>query len=156
MVHARLVRVGCELGGQGGRPQGFLSTAAPSTRLSLDNIKVFHRISGSDQLIRRVALASVFLLADFFMAQRADLARGREIIERWCVLAEQRLDHLTELFESGRWRRYHSEMSFLENIQEAKKAVESWRQLLGREASADNLAIDLSWLDSSKPLPPRR
>jgi uncharacterized repeat protein (TIGR03809 family) len=90
------------------------------------------------------------------MAQRADVARGREIIERWCVLAEQRLDHLTELFESGRWRRYHSEMSFLENIQEAKKAVETWRQLLSREASADNVAIDVSWLDSGKPLPPRR
>jgi len=90
------------------------------------------------------------------MAQRADVARGREIVERWCVLAEQRLDHLTELFESGRWRRYHSEISFLENIQEAKKAVETWRGLLNREASADNLAVDLSWMNSSKPLPPRR
>jgi aryl carrier-like protein len=90
------------------------------------------------------------------MAQRADVARGREIIERWCVLAEQRLDHLTELFESGRWRRYHSEISFLENIQEAKKAVETWRQLLNREASVDNLAVDLSWLNSGRPLPPRR
>ena len=90
------------------------------------------------------------------MAQRTDVARGREIVERWCVLAEQRLDHLTELFESGRWRRYHSEISFLENIQEAKKAVETWRQLLSREASADNLAVDLSWLNSSKPPPPRR
>src|SRR4051794_9956252 len=108
------------------------------------------------RLIRAVALASVFLLADFFMAQRADVARGREIIERWCVLAEQRLDHLTELFESGRWRRYHSEVSFLENIQEAKKAVETWRQLLNREASLDNLAVDISWLNSPKPLPPRR
>jgi len=90
------------------------------------------------------------------MAQRADVARGREIVERWCVLAEQRLEHLTELFESGRWRRYHSEISFLENIQEAKKAVETWRGLLNREASADNLAVDLSWMNSSKPLPPRR
>jgi len=90
------------------------------------------------------------------MAQRADVARGGEIVERWCVLAEQRLEHLTELFESGRWRRYHSEISFLENIQEAKKAVETWRGLLNREASADNLAVDLSWMNSSKPLPPRR
>src|SRR3954467_7706938 len=87
------------------------------------------------RLIRAVALASVFLLADFFMAQRADVARGREIIERWCALAEQRLDHLTELFETGRWRRYHGERSFLENIQEAKTAVETWRVLLRREAS---------------------
>ena len=90
------------------------------------------------------------------MAQRADVARGREIIERWCVLAEQRLEHLTELFETGRWRRYHSEHSFLENIQEAKTAVEAWRKLASREALPDNSAVDISWLNSPRPLPPRR
>jgi uncharacterized repeat protein (TIGR03809 family) len=90
------------------------------------------------------------------MAQRADVARAQEILDRWCALAEQRLEHLTELFETGRWRRYHSELSFLENIQEAKKAVETWRGLATREASLDNAAIDLSWLNGSKPVPPRR
>jgi uncharacterized repeat protein (TIGR03809 family) len=90
------------------------------------------------------------------MAQRVDAARGQEILDRWCALAEQRLEHLTELFETGRWRRYHSELSFLENIQEAKKAVETWRSLATREASLDNSAIDLPWLNSPKPVPPRR
>jgi uncharacterized repeat protein (TIGR03809 family) len=90
------------------------------------------------------------------MAQRVDVARGQEILNRWCALAEQRLDHLTELFETGRWRRYHSESSFLENIQEAKSAVETWRRLATREASLDNSAIDISWLNSPKPVPPRR
>jgi uncharacterized repeat protein (TIGR03809 family) len=90
------------------------------------------------------------------MAQRLDVARGQEILDRWCVLAEQRLDHLTELFETGRWRRYHSEVSFLENIQEAKSAVETWRRLATREAALDNSAIDISWLNSPKPVPPRR
>jgi uncharacterized repeat protein (TIGR03809 family) len=90
------------------------------------------------------------------MAQRLDVARGQEILDRWCTLAEQRLDHLTELFETGRWRRYHSELSFLENIQEAKRAVETWRALATREASPNNSAIDLSWLNSPKPVPPRR
>ena len=75
-----------------------------------------------------------------------DLARGRDIVSRWCHLAEQRLDYLTELFETGRWRRYHGERAFLENIQEAKAAVELWRSLETREASLDNTAIDLSWL----------
>jgi uncharacterized repeat protein (TIGR03809 family) len=89
------------------------------------------------------------------MARRVDVARGQEIINRWCALAEQRLDHLTELFETGRWRRYHSELSFLENIQEAKNAVETWRRLATREASLDNSAVDISWLNSPKPLPPR-
>ena len=91
-------------------------------------------------------LASVFLLTGYLMAQRTDLARGRDLVARWCVLAEQRLDYLTELFETGRWRRYHSEIAFLENIQEAKTAVETWRELMTREASLDNGAIDVSWL----------
>ena len=75
-----------------------------------------------------------------------DLARGRNIVSRWCNLAEQRLDYLTELFETGRWRRFHTEHAFLENIREAKDAVELWRSLESREASLDNSAIDLSWL----------
>jgi uncharacterized repeat protein (TIGR03809 family) len=56
-------------------------------------------------------------------------AGGREIAARWCILAEQRLEHLSEMFETGRWRRYHSELAFLENIQEAKRAVQTWRAL---------------------------
>src|SRR5947209_15688027 len=80
------------------------------------------------------------------MTQRHDVARSREIVARWCDLAEQRLEYLTELFETGRWRRFHSELDFLENIQEAKAAVEIWRDLSSREASLDNSAIDISWL----------
>jgi len=87
------------------------------------------------------------------MANRADVAKGREIVARWCSLAEARLEHLTELFESGRWRRYHSESAFLENIREAKVAVETWRGLLMREASLDNSAIDLSWLGRRSGMP---
>ena len=75
-----------------------------------------------------------------------DVTRGRDVVARWCALAEARLEHLTELFETGRWRRYHSERAFLENIQEAKAAVETWRALATREASFDNSAVDMSWL----------
>jgi uncharacterized repeat protein (TIGR03809 family) len=80
------------------------------------------------------------------MTHRLDVTRGRGIVARWCDLAEQRLEYLTELFETGRWRRFHSELALLENIQEAKTAVETWRDLLRREASYDNTAIDMSWL----------
>lgn len=58
-----------------------------------------------------------------------DVAVSRDIAARWCTLAEQRLQHLSEMFETGRWRRYHSEIAFLENIQEAKRAVQTWRAL---------------------------
>ncbi|WP_407147396.1 TIGR03809 family protein [Bradyrhizobium sp. ORS 86] len=90
------------------------------------------------------------------MTHRTDVARGHEIVARWCNLAEQRLEHLTELFETGRWRRYHTEESFLENIREARAAVDIWRELLSREASLDNSPIDLSWLGRGRSkLPPR-
>jgi uncharacterized repeat protein (TIGR03809 family) len=79
-----------------------------------------------------------------------DGARGRGIAARWCNLAERRLDYLTELFESGRWRRYHTEISFLENIQEAKAAVETWRDLLKQESSPENFAISMALLRASR------
>ena len=87
------------------------------------------------------------------MAHPADVARGRNIVARWCNLAEQRLEYLTELFETGRWRRYHTELEFLENIQEAKTAVETWRDLLSREASLENTAIDMAWLGRRRTAP---
>ena len=80
------------------------------------------------------------------MTQRTDIDRGRDIIERWCVLAEQRLSYLMDLLESGRWRRFHTESDLVENIEEARTAVETWRVLASREATPDNRAIDLSWL----------
>ena len=74
------------------------------------------------------------------------MARGRDTVARWCALAEQRLEYLTELFETGCWRRFHSELAFLENIQEAKTAVEIWRDLSLREASRDHSSVDIAWL----------
>jgi uncharacterized repeat protein (TIGR03809 family) len=85
------------------------------------------------------------------MRQSLDVARRRDLLARWCNLAEQRLEHLTELFETGRWRRYHTEQSFLENIQEARSVVDIWRRLSMSEASLDNeaargdAAADASW-----------
>jgi uncharacterized repeat protein (TIGR03809 family) len=84
------------------------------------------------------------------MTHRADVARGRDVVARWCALAEQRLEYLTELFETGRWRRYHSELAFLENIREAKTAVEIWRDLSIREGSRDNSTVDISWLGRNR------
>jgi uncharacterized repeat protein (TIGR03809 family) len=100
-------------------------------------------------------LRLLLLLTGWFMTQRLDVARGRDIVARWCALAERRLEYLTELFETGRWRRFHSELAFLENIQEAKTAVETWRSLLTREASRDNSAVDISWLGRARATLPR-
>ena len=87
------------------------------------------------------------------MTHRLDVARGRDIVARWCALAEQRLEYLTELFETGRWRRFHSEIAFLENIQEAKAAVEIWRELLRRETSPGVAPVEISWPDCTRATP---
>jgi uncharacterized repeat protein (TIGR03809 family) len=86
-------------------------------------------------------------LSGWFMTHGLDVAGGRDTIARWCALAEQRLEWLAELFETGRWRRFHSEHVFLENFEEAKAAVRVWRQLSAREASRDDRSIDMSWAD---------
>ncbi len=80
------------------------------------------------------------------MAQRTDTQRGRAIVERWRALAEQRLDYLIALQESGRWQRYHGEPDFLDNLRDAYAAVEAWRVLASREASLDNQPIEFGWL----------
>src|ERR1700730_17406851 len=73
------------------------------------------------------------------MTHHLDVACGHLLAARWQHLAEQRLDYLTELFESGRWRRYYSERAFLENIQEAKTAVGTWRRLSRGPAEIDHV-----------------
>jgi hypothetical protein len=73
------------------------------------------------------------------MTHHLDVACGHLLAARWQHLAEQRLDYLTELFESGRWRRYYSERAFLENIQEAKAAVGTWRRLSRGPAEVDHV-----------------
>lgn len=86
------------------------------------------------------------------MTHRQDGACGRDIAARWCALAEQRLQHLTDMFETGRWRRYHSELAFLENIQEAKRAVQTWRSLATGEQAPVTPAIgpvSLGWSPAS-------
>jgi hypothetical protein len=63
------------------------------------------------------------------------IALPRYIFRRGCALAEGRLAYLTELFESGRWRRFHSEIDFLNNIQEAREAVDRWRAFMVDETA---------------------
>jgi len=79
------------------------------------------------------------------MTLRTDVARSRDLLSRWCTLAENRLEYLTEMFETGRWRRYYSEIAFLENIREAKVAVETWRGLSTPAAMMGPSPIEISW-----------
>jgi uncharacterized repeat protein (TIGR03809 family) len=90
------------------------------------------------------------LSTGWFMTLRSDVVRSRDLLACWRELAEERLEYLTEMFESGRWRRYYSEYAFLENIREAKRAVETWR-VLSTPGPAANPAISISWLAPERP-----
>jgi uncharacterized repeat protein (TIGR03809 family) len=88
------------------------------------------------------------------MTHRQSAAGSRELASRWCALAEQRLEHLSEMFETGRWRRYHSELAFLENIQEAKRAVQTWRALANGgdvAAAAASVTSAFGWSPAAMP-----
>lgn len=48
------------------------------------------------------------------------------LAEKWRDLAERRRDHIIELYESGRWRRYYSEERFVALLRDASRALEAW------------------------------
>jgi uncharacterized repeat protein (TIGR03809 family) len=89
------------------------------------------------------------------MTLRTDVVRSRDLLACWRQLAEKRLAYLTEMFESGRWRRYYSEIVFFENIKEAKIAVETWRKLSTPDPS-HNAIIEISWFAPERGTRPRQ
>ncbi|CEG08523.1 hypothetical protein BN961_01939 [Afipia felis] len=64
-------------------------------------------------------------------------AAGRSVVARWRILAQQRLDHLTELYESGRWKLYHTESDFLAMVHEARTVLKVWQDLAPPDAALD-------------------
>jgi uncharacterized repeat protein (TIGR03809 family) len=58
-----------------------------------------------------------------------DVTQYQRALERWRVLADQRLEHMTLLYDTGRWRRYFTEEKFLKVIRETKEAADRWHRL---------------------------
>lgn len=71
------------------------------------------------------------------MTNSGNADQGRSVVVRWRMLAERRLDHLIELYESGRWKLYHSEAEFLGMVQEARAALKAWEMLAPPDAVRD-------------------
>jgi uncharacterized repeat protein (TIGR03809 family) len=82
-----------------------------------------------------------------------DAARYQRALERWRTLAERRLEHMSLLYETGRWRRYFTEERFLNIIRETTASVERWRQIAPeREAQVLTLPADPAFV-RTPPLP---
>lgn len=74
------------------------------------------------------------------MAGAVDTERGRSLIARWRILAARRLDHMVELYQSGRWKLYHEEAEFLKMVQEARAALATWEALAPPDMTKDKSA----------------
>jgi uncharacterized repeat protein (TIGR03809 family) len=55
--------------------------------------------------------------------------------QRWCDLAERRIDYFRELYVTGRWKHYYRERQFIERMRDVMTGVEDWRALAGRAPS---------------------
>ena len=62
---------------------------------------------------------------DIFMAQRPAIHFSDGYAPRGLALAERRLAYLAELYDSGRWRRFHGDADFLLMVRDAQTAVKS-------------------------------
>ena len=64
------------------------------------------------------------------MTPSFDAQRYQHALERWRALAESRLAHITDLYETGRWQLYFSERDFLATVRATRAAVETWQRLV--------------------------
>jgi uncharacterized repeat protein (TIGR03809 family) len=60
------------------------------------------------------------------MSDRDAIDRLGTIARKWRELADRRREYFTELYESGRWRRYYSEANLLARMREVVTNAERW------------------------------
>ena len=76
------------------------------------------------------------------MALPTPLWRPYENALRWRSLAERRRAHFTELYNSGRWKRYYTEEAFQAHMREVTRGVEAWNSVIS--PAADKAARTVS------------
>ena len=54
------------------------------------------------------------------------------IAQRWHDLAQRRLAYYTELYRSGRWRRYYTQDRFAVRMLDVIRAADDWSGLVSR------------------------
>ncbi len=73
------------------------------------------------------------------MTKTSEPNSGRNVIVRWRILAARRLEHLIELYQTGRWKLYYKEPEFLRLVQEARSALQTWEALAPPDAVLDKV-----------------
>lgn len=74
------------------------------------------------------------------------------LAQRWHELADRRLAHFTELYQSGRWRCYYpSEQQFALHMLDVIRAAKAWAQLAGREPRSVSMPVAAATETSQSP-----
>jgi uncharacterized repeat protein (TIGR03809 family) len=60
------------------------------------------------------------------MSDSLQIPGTAEIAKRWHALAERRRDHFADLYDTGRWRKYYREQSFLTQMRETALMADAW------------------------------
>jgi len=66
-----------------------------------------------------------------------------EIARAWRALIQKRREHLTELYRSGRYKRYFTEEALLHQMRESTKAAQDWDGFLARKAAPETAPAPL-------------
>ena len=74
------------------------------------------------------------------MTKSPGAPRLDEISKKWSDLADRRLAYFTELYRSGRWKRYYTEESFGSRMRDVIKAAKDWADLADKTLAGRVLA----------------
>lgn len=78
------------------------------------------------------------------MANSGTIDHGRNVVTRWRLLAQRRLDRLVQLYETDRWKLYYQEQDFLKMVQEARAALKTWEKLSPPDPVQDDRSVALA------------
>jgi len=70
------------------------------------------------------------------------LKKNEETARKWRALIQRRREHLTELYRSGRYKKYFTEETLLHQMREAAKAAAEWDVLIA--ATVPEGTVDLA------------
>ena len=66
----------------------------------------------------------------YLMTDRPAFRKLGKIAEKWRDLAEKRRDHFSELYSSGRWKRYYEQDELLAQTREVAEICDRWASIV--------------------------
>jgi uncharacterized repeat protein (TIGR03809 family) len=60
-----------------------------------------------------------------------------DLARKWRALADRRREHFADLYQSGRWRKYYREQTFLAQMRDTARMTDAWERVA--PANADRL-----------------